>query len=339
MPLSSQLSKLSNRIAQILRYHRIDSGRIPGTEIIAHFAGWGACEAMLRENTRRGISLWGGDANCLNDPLEGRALIKFVEDILKRSGELTLPKHLSLGGPHSSSHPAVVKRPIADLSEAAWKSMHRIIHSLYCPPTPSASGWYEPRAIPASEVYLVSFCNDMDRLDLWRAYGEDGAGVCMVMPLEAAAKAVAKTDWALFRVMYDEAAMRRAWILLEKPLSEAWAATNALGSATQANTRKRILDAVSPVFHLYKHPQFATENEIRLVYQGGNPTPKTAKIRNEWRPVLETEPFFLKGAGCKIILGPRIQERNRKITSLQVWLKGVFGKNAPEVQISGVPYQ
>ena len=219
------------------------------------------------------------------------------------------------------------------MEEHAW-----IIHSLYSPPTPSASGWYEPRALLASQLYLVSFCNDMDRLDLWRAYGEDGTGVCMVMPLQTAAKAVARTDWTFFRVMYDEPAMRRAWILLEKPLTQAWAATRTMGMAKQANALKQILAAVSRC-SISKHPQFATENEIRLVYQGTNPRPRTAQVRNEWRPVLDTEPFFLKGANCKVILGPKIQERNRKITSLQVWLAKVFRNDTPEVQISGVPYQ
>jgi hypothetical protein len=341
---SLRLEELTNRVDQILRYHRIDTRTIGSNAIVAHFASWAACEAMLLTAAERklsGIKLWAGDANCLNDPLEGRALIKFAEDILKvdLAARATGPRPSFGGWPHSISQPWLIQAPAENLPLLVWRQLNGIIHGLYAPPPPSATGWYEPRAVPSSEIYLVSFCNDKDRLDLWRPYGDDGKGVCMVMPLEAAAKLVANTKWTFYRVMYSEPSMLRAWILLETPLIAAWQESKRLPANDQTTARKKILDTVSSVLHLYKHHQFETENEIRLIYRGRRSTPRTENVRGDRRPVLDTDAFFLKGSACQIILGPKTLERSRRIASLQVLLRQVFKRDMPQVQISGVPYQ
>ena len=132
--------------------------------------------------------------------------------------------------------------------------------------------------------------------------------------------------------------MRRAWILLEKPLTAAWKEA----TPYQPEAGKKILDVVSPALHLYKHPEFQTEREIRLVHHGDGGKARTETIGDILKPVLPTIPFFLKGAHCQIVLGPKTAERaerNRKTAVLKVLLRQVFGHDVPEVEISRVPYQ
>ncbi len=342
--LKDKFDQLSDRVEQILRYHLIDCSRAMGG-VVAHFSTLEACEGMLLtaiKDRKAGITLWAGDANCLNDPLEGRALVKYVEDTLK----LPFPRRAIppppvplVGSPHSVSHPAL-PRSVADLPKASWEVLGKIVHGLYEPLPPSATGWSEPRLLPSSEVYLVSFCSETDGLDLWRPYGDDGKGACMVMPLESATKLVANTEWGFYKVMYADEYLRRAWILLETPLNRVWVEVCKSPSPNdQAVLRNKVLDTISPVLHLYKHGQFASENEIRLVFRGTKPSADTQEIRGKRRPVLYTDPFFLKGRGCKIVLGPKTPDRNRQIASLKVLLRKLFKRNTPEVQISGVPYQ
>jgi hypothetical protein len=345
-----RLKELSDRVRQILSYHRIDPDNVESHEIIAHFTGWRACEKMLSAaKTNRGLTLWAGDANCLNDPLEGGALIKYAEDIADalQSGEEPI-------------------KSIAEDDAAMWKNMKQIVHDLYPSPPRSAARWYVPRPIPSSQVYLVSFCKDKDRLDLWRAYGEQGEGVCMVMPLKSAATLVEKTaDWRFYKVMYGGQDIRalghadetegdsrfnrvtyeqdyftRAWVLLAKPLEEVWDESKKLPSTEQPAARKEIVDSISPVLHLYKHYEFQTENEIRLVYYRVNAKPEIEKIRDNERAILKTRAFFLKAKDCKIVLGPRAPDRNHRIAYLRARLGQLFTNDLlPEVEISRVPYQ
>ena len=330
--------KLVDRVNQILEYHRIDKKWTDKEDIVAHFTTWDVCVKMLstameaKAAARGGIILWAGDANCLNDPLEGRALIKFGEDPkMREPNRLTLPK-VSFGTPLSSPQTVNGKLPAG-----FWSTVGDIVEKLYEPAKPSAAGWVEPRRLPSSQVYLVSFCIEKDGLDMWRPYADDARGVCMVMPLADAVRLVNGTKWTFYRVMYDPASMQRAWRLLEKPLRETLEAVKGLEDPeSQTRARETVVSAISSVLHLYKHPQFQTENEIRLVYHGSR---RNAKVEGP-RPVMHTEPFFLKAPGCKVILGPKVVDRNRKIATLEIWLHKVFGdKNTPEVQISGVPYQ
>lgn len=349
---TSLLTRLSGRVDQILRYHLIDAHRRNREDrtpkaIIAHFATWPACEAMLetaRKKKHRAISLWAGDARCLNDPLEGQALLKLARDRARPlteeqdSGNPTTSRgianrHTSPGGwPDSASHSVSTEIRAKDVQ--FWEDVHTLVDALFPPRPPSTPGAPFPYALPVTKVYLASFCNIEDALDLWRAYGDDGEGVSMVMPLHAAANAVKNSAWKFYRVMYREPEMRRAWILLAGPLREAWCESD-----KKPETKRNILDRISPVLHLYKHHQYETESEIRLVYDGRK-KPTTKKVRGELRPILETAPFFLKGRCCKIILGPRTPSPiRRRIASLEVLLGGVFKRDVPQVQISNVPYQ
>jgi hypothetical protein len=161
----------------------------------------------------------------------------------------------------------------------------------------------------------------------------------MVMPLKAAATRLAKTEWAFYRVMYDEPSMRRAWILLEKALNEAWRESGRPPKEAQSVARREILHTLSPVLHLYKHSEYETENEVRLVYRGTSKRSTTKNVGGDLRPVLETNAFFLKAKDCRIVLGPTMVERNRRIASLEILLRQVFRNRVPEVRVSRVPYQ
>jgi hypothetical protein len=71
--LTTRLEALSGRVNQILKYHFIDAAKVDSREVIAHFTNWDACTAMFataRDNRTRGLTLWAGDADCLNDPLD-----------------------------------------------------------------------------------------------------------------------------------------------------------------------------------------------------------------------------------------------------------------------------
>ena len=157
---------------------------------------------------------------------------------------------------------------------------------------------------------IVSFCRELDRLDLWRNYAENGEGVCLVMPLKTAALAVDGEPWNFYRVAYDQRSMARAWTLLFKPLTALLACAAEWPVADGAD---QIQDELSRLFFIFKHEQFRSEREIRLLHKGNDPL---QCLMDPQRTILPTPKFFMAGKGCKIIVGPRAPDRNKRAAYL-----------------------
>jgi hypothetical protein len=344
---SNALDKLKKRVLQIVSYHAVKPENIGKEEKLAHFTSWVSCAAMLKGLEERragskpqdGLVLWASDATCLNDPLEGSALISFAEKEHRRhspSGQIT-----SLGGfAHQHSEDFLRNRLDAALLAIRWKSLRQALLEIYRAPPSSATAWTVRKAPSPSKIFLVSFCNAGDRLDLWRFYGRDGTGICMVMPLIEAANALAgSADWKLFRVAYDDASMARAWTLLEGPLRETWRAAKKLRGSARLRAFDSIQSALSLAFHLYKHPEFSSEAEIRLMYLGPDNKSELKPDIANGKPTIETTSFFLNSGNCAVILGPKIEQPNIRHAALERDLEKLFPQNTPVVRSSNVPYQ
>jgi len=338
------LSNLQDRVRQVVGYQRI-SDTIDDEEEIAHFTSWESCCKILDPEPRPkgkkvgAIALWAGEANCLNDPLEGKALLLFVQETSQMVTDL--PSYVT--GKYGR-HPAPVDRqPDYDqvdqphVEMTTWLDLRSILRNIYGPPENFVPDLPVSGPITASNAYLVSFCREADRLDLWRAYGGNAAdGVSLVMPLREAIKRVTNA-WSFYRVAYDDRSKARAWAVLYEPLKRAFDYGMTVGLPRDkwlASIRK----ILSPVLFLFKHGEYRSEREVRLMHSFSrvghaevNPNGRGTFIR--------TDEFFLDSPRCRLILGPTCEKPKRKAAVLQTYLAERFGKRAPTVQRSAVPFQ
>ncbi|MDB5470162.1 MAG: hypothetical protein JWR84_1722 [Caulobacter sp.] len=345
--LDKRLTDLRHRVTQLMNYQKVSS---PGTAaVISHFTPWEGCHGMLQDVRNRrgrgfasGLRLWAGDSNCLNDPLEGRELLRFAEAVVEPSRlALDLQPHYVSG--RWPRYPIGDAPPDAGDSEDTpslpvdeWEKLSRVLATLYRLPPLQIAGSTEPLTV-ASKVHLVSFCRERDRLDLWRTYGEKGTGVCMAMPLSRALASVTETGWGFYYVAYDERSKARAWALLINPL---YSIFELILQETDNSKRGAIIDRtlneIRPALFLFKHEQYRSEREIRLLYTGNRP-PEI--VLDGAKAVVKTQAFFLGGTGCSVILGPTMKDRSFRAAVLNVELSKAFGANAPIVQLSRAPYQ
>jgi hypothetical protein len=355
MTTPSTLDILKKRVEQVCAYQEIKLGRTV-TGGLAHFTKWEACCSMLAQAKALvppaasgepsggidGVSLWAGDAHSLNDPLEGQALLLFAQLIANgelRDRDFVTGKYSEdrrTNGPAEEDDHA----DLPHLAAAKWTSLFKALKKIY-PNRIShiVSGSPSPEPIIGSDTYLVSFCRDADRLDLWRAYGDSAEGICLVMPLEQAVRALeAVPEWGFYRVAYDERSKTRAWAVLHQPVIAAVDKMRDLPSDEKKHQAERIRTILNPVHYLFKHEQFRTEREVRLIRRP--PLPANAKRKpGDSGTYLPTEPFFLSGAGCKIILGPKCPDQKIRAAVLRSYLQDCFSATIPVVERSGVPFQ
>ena len=334
------LEALEERTKQILRYHRVCSDQVEDDEIVAHFTSWEACCAIFKvaADHSQHLTLWASDVTCLNDPLEGKALRVFAHDACRRieNGSEYEPPYVS-GKWLDYELERANAGPFLSCDE--WMQLDATLMTLD-PETPAIpAGTVAPVLISSGLAYLISFCRDADRLDLWRAYTQEATGVSLVMPLREAVRELNENDWGFYRVAYDERSKTRALVLLREPLCEAarLLPPKEQPLERQANVAK-VLAALGPLPYMFKHEQFQSEREVRLIPLAGQAA-DVEKAGQQYRAVVKTDPFFLAPCTSKIILGPRCPERSVRAAVLDVWLRKIYGPSAPRVTYSAVPYQ
>lgn len=185
-------------------------------------------------------------------------------------------------------------------------------------------------------VYCGSFTLRVDRLDLWRAYGRDGAGYCVVIPAKvfqpepesnpshvmhdamrrgdevlAATRTIRSQAPALYRIRYqtDEA---------EKTLEALNPILNSLKEMKQTIDNSKVSEAVdslvriviSDILYLYKNEEYASEEEARMIV-AHNIANKELKLDNQNPPrvYVETDAFLFQDEGTRIIIGPKVADK------------------------------
>jgi hypothetical protein len=289
------------------------------------------------------LRLWLSDVSCLNDPLEGKALFQFVDDSSRSSG----PKEWGR----------------KKFSESDWADLRKMVdwirgYSADLVATQQDAALASDLANRQKDgvsrrILVCSFTRDMDRLDLWRAYGEDGTGICLSMPLgQAVTRLRSYPDpvSGLFSVRYLNEEKATAWAMLVNHLKPIYANSQTMSSESEQALRAVVISECERIFHLYKHEQYRNEHEMRLIKTFDIEEPKSFAGSDEFAPGVRTslelnrvyaysDPFFLGSKDSKVIIGPRVREPARLATTLSTYLKELWGEDAPQVQLSTSPYR
>ena len=191
-------------------------------------------------------------------------------------------------------------------------------------------------------VHVGSFSLITDRLDLWRAYGGNGNGFCVVTPMSVFSapekKPVMSGGWTsradraaeavLYKVFYSDedvdATLNELTPILDGIIQFA---PNAEFPAVAGIVRMLL----SELLYLYKRDEYSSEKEARVIT-----TQKLASsdlIRHDTetgsRLFIETSPIFFETEGSKIIIGPRVPDKAaaminiRHRLAVQKWDDGI----------------
>jgi hypothetical protein len=183
-----------------------------------------------------------------------------------------------------------------------------------------------------SSVYIGSFTLKGDELDLWRAYGRDGIGYCVVTPLEAfgqdsmneagplhggevvkvsaeRGKSAEYLPTTLYAIRYEDDDVTSTLAALRSSLNKLKEKKKNLGEAGE--TLDRIVRLiVSQILYLYKNEQYKSEKEARLVGDFDISTNfLNLDARKPGRVFVESQDFLFRHQGSLIIIGPKVLDQ------------------------------
>ena len=323
---------LRHEVQEIKLDHALSEDEAP--EGIAHFTTLETLHSMLPSesalsfSSKRGIShfLRLYNLSYVNDPQEGKILLLGEGEEAKTIQEF-FPS--SLPGSH-------------------WTDDH-----LYSETVPLSGLSFS--------VYVGSFTLRSDRLDLWRAYGQDGTGFCIVTPVQAFLQRAEVSEQAfaglaaseennsdismtLFRVEYKRQKIALTRSRLNSHLKKISKARARLSNETKNSEAVEsqfdltVRAILSDVLYLYKHEEYKNEEEVRMLA----PFAISARLvsadeRTPARLYVRTKPFLFT-PGSKIIIGPRVQERE----AVRLELKHRLDRNGHsdvDVMLSRIQYR
>lgn len=207
-----------------------------------------------------------------------------------------------------------------------------------------------------SSVYIGSFTLRGDELDLWRAYGRDGKGVCIATPLEefdreppreehggevvevSSIEEIKYVPMTLYAIHYKNEQVKNILTKLNPVLKRIW------GKRAEIE-EKRLVDrivreVIGRIRFLYKNQQYESEQEARLLVDFDVSFELlTLDERNPSRIFVESPIFLFTNKGSEIILGPTIPEK----TIVELNIKYRLARNPmfqnTQVKQSRVPYR
>jgi len=211
-------------------------------------------------------------------------------------------------------------------------------------------------------VYLGSFTLRADYLDLWRAHGAEGAGVCIVTPLAAftqdrerlpftLAPRVADTAGRLggtprtiapvvYRMEYDPAVAAEALQNMQPHLEAIQAFKELLNSGGGiVDALVRIL--TSEILYLFKPEAYQGEREARMIaaFDIGSDCVQRDESSEPGRLFVETEPFLLASPGSRIFIGPAVKDRAATYLDLRYRLAKSRWSGSTRVSYSSIEYR
>lgn len=204
-------------------------------------------------------------------------------------------------------------------------------------------------------IFVGSFSRISDRLDLWRAYGRDGAGFSIATPLSAfpreSDQPLMGGTWAdrenalagspLYGVCYEEKEAIETLKRLSGPLDKILAQTKRpeLEKAKDAIDRI-VVTLVNELLYLYKDVAFENEQEVRMIVAKRFDDRSLRRQRRAAyeRVYVETTGLFFEPTGSKIVIGPKVENRREVKISILHRLAQLGWRHC-EVDYSNVPYQ
>ena len=203
-------------------------------------------------------------------------------------------------------------------------------------------------------VYVCAFTANEDRLDMWRAYGNNGDGysITSTVPnylradktasfMEAMHRSFPDDKIRIYKVLYGEEKIKDTVGLLAPSMSTLHSALEKTGKEEVTKTVTAVAEQIlADLRYLYKDEAYKLEEEYRLirVVQLGTETLHPDE-RTPPRLFIDTPPFLFLEEGCKIILGPRVAEK----TEEEIFIRHQLGANRwsahTEVVRSRMPYR
>lgn len=183
-------------------------------------------------------------------------------------------------------------------------------------------------------VFICSLTKESDRLDLWRAYGNDGNGFCISFDYDGSstddydvlrnrvnqaifseAPTWQKVDSLgvepplLYDVFYEDAEVEYALDLLSGPLKKLQALAQK-NNSIEGDVRRCIAEILLELLYLYKDEQYKNEREVRAVsvFPIGSAL-VSADERTPGRLYVKTNPFVFESTS-HIVVGPKIAEKD-----------------------------
>jgi len=213
-----------------------------------------------------------------------------------------------------------------------------------------------------SSVYIGSFTLRGDDLDLWRAYGRDGEGCCIITPFEAFdqeltgetgsrhggevvmvsegnKEAANPVPDALYAIRYEDKDIKETLGRLKGILEKLVQKRPLLGDDVE-KLDQIVRLIVSPILYLYKHEQYKSEKEARMLADFDiSANFLTLDARNPSRVFVEASDFLFRFNGSRIILGPKVSNA----TAVELNLKYRLARNqfldTTKVERSKVSYR
>ena len=205
-------------------------------------------------------------------------------------------------------------------------------------------------------VYICAFTANEDRLDMWRAYGNNGDGYSITSTIPGRIKAdeelrvmqqmqrqpssfpediqepspepdAPKDDdkISIYKVLYGTAA-QDAFDELKEPLKTLKGILKGINNEEVSQTAKALaIQILADLRYLYKDEEYKLEDEYRIirVIEAGNEKLKCDETSQPPRFYMETLPFLFREEGCKITIGPRVTEK----AATKIYIEQYLHKN------------
>ena len=210
-------------------------------------------------------------------------------------------------------------------------------------------------------VYVGSFTLLSDRLDLWRAYGNNGEGFCIVTPVSAFTELNGTTQhgfaglaavmgehrevpMTLYNVSYGDAEVTEVLAEIGPHLERLHEVRSKLeglrrnGHVIKEKVNHTARAILSDILYLYKNAEYDSEREVRML--APFPISAVQVLADEKVPgklYVKTRPFLFV-PGSKIIIGPRVASRE----AVRLELRHRLDRNehtGVSVEYSTIPYR
>ena len=225
-------------------------------------------------------------------------------------------------------------------------------------------------------VYVCAFTANEDRLDMWRAYGNNGDGYSVtsmipdnmkadeehgvafqmhdsILPsLQNVQDASPESDApkdddkiGIYKVLYGDAA-QKTFKVLKKPLKTLQGILEGIDNEEVSQKTKALATQIlADLRYLYKDKAYKSEKEYRIirVIDAGSEKLEHEEISQTSpqppRFYIKTPPFLFQEEGCKITIGPRVTEK----ATAEIYIKQQLHENkwhkTTEVVRSKMPYR
>ncbi|EHH1049896.1 DUF2971 domain-containing protein [Vibrio parahaemolyticus] len=321
----------------------LDSRRFSENKPLYHFTKWPAISSMLpkygdKTDEKNVIRLYHEDY--MNDPHEGKSFLNMaVSSLLSLNKKTSLPK---ASKEFHSMYDGI------DYFEKDLVSMIEFLIQILRK---------ENIIINESATYLASFTKESDRLDLWRAYGNDGDGFCIKVNFNknnyhqwSQAKLSTSEDlvssnpnykkhYTLYEVSYDEKEKKEAYNLIIKGLLPIFniIKNQCIDEDFLNKVNMGIYLIISETIYLYKDHQYSSEHEVRIIERL-----ELDQVKLDESEIGKlygvTPPILFNNDKSEIVIGPKVE--NKRAVELSI-RKRLLDNQHTEAKVtnSTIPYR